>query len=108
MTNIIISGTSIKELKTVSNTLLLLDPFMKLVRLPSKVKKFTVIRSPHVTNRSREQFQICTYKWLLRSKMPVQLIERFIETSNIHHENPGVLINCKNKQTNKKNYTPIE
>jgi len=102
MTNIVISGTSIKELKTVCNLFLVsLDPSMKVIRLPFKLKRFTVIRSPHVTNRSREQFQVCKFKWLLTTEFPVRLVERFIEISNIHDENPGVIINCRNKQTNK-------
>ena len=97
MTNIIISSNSIKEIKTVSNTLLSLDPLMKLIRLPRKLKKFTVIRSPHVTNRSREQFQICTYKWILKTNLPTRLVQRFIDTSDMHILSPSVTINCQNK-----------
>ena len=108
MTNILISSYSIKDIKTASNTLLSLDPLMKLIRLPNKLKKFTVIRSPHVTNRSREQFQICTHKWLLKTDLPTRLVERFIETSDIHVISPSVTISCQNKATNKKHYTPIE
>ena len=33
----------------------------KVVRLPVKVKKWTVIRSPHVHKKSREQFEMRTY-----------------------------------------------
>ena len=33
----------------------------KLVRLPVKIKKWTVIRSPHVHKKSREQFELRTY-----------------------------------------------
>ena len=98
MTHIIISGNSIKELKTVSSILLLIDPLMSLIRLPTKTKKFTVIRSPHVTNRSREQFQIKTHKWILKTNTPVQLIKYFIEKQNLRNKSPGVLINCKTKQ----------
>lgn len=32
------------------------------VPLPTKKEKFTVLRSPHVSKKSREQFQLCTYK----------------------------------------------
>ena len=35
------------------------------VPLPTKIKKFTVIKSPHVNNDSREQFEIRSYKRLL-------------------------------------------
>ena len=32
--------------------------------LPSKKKRFTVLRSPHIDKKSREQFEIRTYKKL--------------------------------------------
>ncbi len=35
------------------------------IPLPTKIEKFTVLRSPHVNKKSREQFQLCTYKRLI-------------------------------------------
>jgi small subunit ribosomal protein S10 len=35
------------------------------IPLPTKRKVFTVLRSPHVNKKSREQFQLSTYKRLL-------------------------------------------
>ena len=35
------------------------------IPLPTKKEKFTVLRSPHVNKKSREQFQLCTYKRLV-------------------------------------------
>ncbi|MFT4717967.1 MAG: small subunit ribosomal protein S10 [Rickettsiales bacterium] len=35
------------------------------VPLPTKIKKFTVLKSPHVNKDSREQFEIRSYKRLL-------------------------------------------
>lgn len=35
------------------------------IPLPTKKEKFTVLRSPHVNKKSREQFQQCTYKRLI-------------------------------------------
>jgi small subunit ribosomal protein S10 len=35
------------------------------VPLPTKIEKFTVLRSPHVNKKAREQFQLCTYKRLI-------------------------------------------
>lgn len=32
------------------------------IPLPTKIKKFTVLRSPHVDKKSREQFEIRTHK----------------------------------------------
>jgi small subunit ribosomal protein S10 len=35
------------------------------IPLPTHKKIFTVLRSPHVNKKSREQFQLCSYKRLL-------------------------------------------
>jgi len=35
------------------------------IPLPTHKKIFTVLRSPHVYKKSREQFQLCSYKRLL-------------------------------------------
>lgn len=35
------------------------------IPMPTKIEKFTVLRSPHVDKKSREQFEIRTHKRLL-------------------------------------------
>lgn len=35
------------------------------IPLPTQKKKYTVLRSPHVNKKAREQFQMCSYKRLL-------------------------------------------
>ncbi len=35
------------------------------IPLPTKIEKFTVLRTPHVDKKSREQFEIRTHKRLL-------------------------------------------
>ena len=35
------------------------------IPVPTQTEKFTVLRSPHVNKKSREQFQLCTYKRLV-------------------------------------------
>ncbi|MFN4233996.1 MAG: 30S ribosomal protein S10 [Bacteroidia bacterium] len=35
------------------------------IPLPTDKKIYTVLRSPHVNKKSREQFQLCSYKRLL-------------------------------------------
>lgn len=35
------------------------------IPLPTQKKIFTVLRSPHVNKKAREQFQLCTHKRLL-------------------------------------------
>ncbi|MFN8285581.1 MAG: 30S ribosomal protein S10 [Chitinophagales bacterium] len=51
-----------KIVKTVKNT----GAFVSgPVPLPTQKKIYTVNRSPHVNNNSKEQFQLCTYKRLI-------------------------------------------
>jgi small subunit ribosomal protein S10 len=51
-----------KIVKTVRNTgAVVTGP----IPLPTEKKIFTVLRSPHVNKKAREQFQLCTHKRLL-------------------------------------------
>ena len=40
------------------------------IPLPTKTKRWTVLRSPHVDKKSREQFEVRTYKRLLDIVQP--------------------------------------
>jgi small subunit ribosomal protein S10 len=40
------------------------------IPLPTKIEKFTVLRSPHVDKKSREQFEIRTHKRLIDILQP--------------------------------------
>ncbi len=42
------------------------------VPLPTRIHKFTVLRSPHVNKKSREQFEIRTHKRMLDILEPTQ------------------------------------
>ena len=42
------------------------------VLLPTQIRKYTVLRSPHVDKKSREQFEIRTHKRLLDIIEPTQ------------------------------------
>ena len=58
-----------KIVKTVRNTgAVVTGP----IPLPTEKKIFTVLRSPHVNKKSREQFQLCTHKRLLDILEPTQ------------------------------------
>ena len=35
------------------------------IPMPTNIRRFCVLRSPHVNKTSREQFKLCTYKRLL-------------------------------------------
>lgn len=42
------------------------------IPLPTKINKFTVLRSPHVNKKAREQFEIRTHKRMLDILEPTQ------------------------------------
>lgn len=42
------------------------------IPLPTKIRKFTVLRSPHVDKKSREQFEIRVHKRLIDILEPTQ------------------------------------
>ncbi len=42
------------------------------VPLPTRINKFTVLRSPHVDKKSREQFEIRTHKRMMDILEPTQ------------------------------------
>ena len=42
------------------------------IPLPTRIQKFTVLRSPHVDKKSREQFEIRTHKRMLDILEPTQ------------------------------------
>ena len=42
------------------------------IPLPTRIERFTVLRSPHIDKKSREQFEIRTHKRLLDILEPTQ------------------------------------
>jgi small subunit ribosomal protein S10 len=63
---------------------------LNLVRLPTKIKKFTVLSSPHVNKQSREQFEIRTHKRLIIIKnQDKKFVYNFIK-----HELPSGISGC--------------
>ena len=42
------------------------------IPLPTRIEKFTVLRSPHIDKKSREQFEIRTHKLVLVIVEPTQ------------------------------------
>ena len=37
---------------------------------PKRIQRFTVIRSPHIDKKARDQYQLCTHKILIRIELP--------------------------------------
>ena len=44
----------------------------KIVPLPTKIQRYTVLRSPHIDKKSREQFEMRTHKRLIDIIEPTQ------------------------------------
>lgn len=69
MTNLIqINIKSFKQ-QTLTTYILFLKNILKklnlkffLINIPKKTKKMTLLKSPHVHKKAREQFQMCLYK----------------------------------------------
>ena len=58
----LVDKTAEKIVKTVRNTgAVVTGP----IPLPTQKKIYTVLRSPHVNKKAREQFQLCSYKRLM-------------------------------------------
>ena len=48
------------------------------IPLPTHKKIFTVLRSPHVNKKSREQFKLCSYKRLLDGLIRVEQLDSLL------------------------------
>ncbi|KAA0221961.1 MAG: 30S ribosomal protein S10 [Phycisphaerae bacterium] len=62
------------------------------IPLPTRVERYTVLRSPHVDKKSREQFEIRTHKRVIDIREPNP---RTVEALNRMTVNPGVFIRIK-------------
>jgi len=62
------------------------------IPLPTKCERFTVLRSPHVNIKSREQFEIRTHKRLIDILQPTSQTIDALKTLNLP---AGVDINIK-------------
>ena len=60
------------------------------IPLPTKINKWTVLRSPHVDKKSREQFEIRTHKRVLDILEPnprtVDSLSKLVLPSGVHVE----------------------
>jgi small subunit ribosomal protein S10 len=59
---------------------------VSVIRLPKKVRKFSLIKSPHVHKKSREQFEIINYTRLLKIDGSKEVLEKIIENNIINNK----------------------
>jgi small subunit ribosomal protein S10 len=67
------------------------------VPLPTKIKKFTLIKGPHVDKDSREQFEIRSYKRLLIILPTVQTVDALMKLNVSSGVNIKIAINGSKK-----------
>ena len=94
-TKIILAGHDKKELQATHKQLVLVDPSITVIKLPLKIKRFTVLRSPHVNKTAREQFELFTHKWVLFTDLPRKILERYLDKKKTLRQNPGVFLKFK-------------
>ena len=94
-TKIVLASHDKKELKATYKELTLVDPSLTVIKLPLKIKRFTVLRSPHVNKTAREQFELFTHKWVLFTDLPRKILERYLDKKKTLRQNPGVFLKFK-------------
>jgi small subunit ribosomal protein S10 len=57
-----------------------------LIRLPNKSKKFSLIKSPHVHKKSREQLETLDYNRILLLEGPKEVLEKIISKNIIYNK----------------------
>ena len=62
------------------------------IPLPTRIEKFTVNRGPHIDKKSREQFEVRTYKRLLDIVLPNALTVDALMKIDVA---AGVYVECK-------------
>lgn len=66
-----------------------------LIRMPAHIKRFTLLKSPHVNKTAREQFELFTHKWVLFTDLPRKILERYLDKKKTLRQNPGVFLKFK-------------
>src|SRR5436309_9449020 len=69
------------------------------IPLPTKIEKFTVNRGPHIDKKSREQFEVRTYKRMLDIVQPTpQTVDRKSTRLNSSHVKISYAVFCLKKK----------
>lgn len=53
----------------------LFEPIHKIIPLPSKKRKFTLLKSPHVNNSSKEHFKVLKFQYILYTSVSLNFIK---------------------------------
>jgi|TARA_B110001469_G_scaffold127390_1_gene148082 small subunit ribosomal protein S10 len=73
-----ISTSNFASLIVVKKLLSTFCASIKVVILPKKKKRFTLIRSPHVNKKSKEHFQILKYQRLFYVTLTEETLRKFL------------------------------
>ena len=66
--------------------------YRKPVALPTKIRKYCVLTSPHVNKNAREQFEIRTYNYILYISSPTKIVLENLRNLIV---SPGVYVDIK-------------
>ena len=88
----------VKIIESTLTNLLKDDVSISIVRTPTRIKRFTLLKSPHVNKTAREQFETRMYSCLIKintSLISIQEVERAVQST----VPPGIAIKFVNKTT---------
>lgn len=77
--SLVFSSSDIELLKTIKINLEASSMSYSWITLPKKRKRFTLLRSPHVNNKSKEHFEIVVYRRLLKFCVTYWELKNFIK-----------------------------
>jgi small subunit ribosomal protein S10 len=72
------STSMLSSFLIIKNLLSSFQCFFKVVMLPKKKKRFTLIRSPHVNKKSKEHFEIAKHQRLYQVNLTPQELQTFL------------------------------
>jgi len=71
---------------------------ISVLRTPTRRKRFTLLKSPHVNKTAREQFEVRRYSCLLKVDA-ISIVVQDVEQTIQKMVPPGIAIKCTNRYT---------
>jgi ribosomal protein S10 len=71
-----ITGSSANAVLVAKKILIcLFTPIHKIIPLPSKKRQFTLLKSPHINNSSKEHFKILKFQYIIHTSVSFNFIK---------------------------------
>lgn len=78
-------GALLRQAFTQVRTLVRTPSHMYCVTVPSRVQRFTVLQSPHIDKKSREQFELRTHKGFVRMNLSMHELNALVQRLKSAH-----------------------